>query len=531
MSLDGNAQTFIPYTLNGVSDAGLGTAYVPYTGAISDTDLGGKAIRTTNTPALANDLVNKTYVDTADALKVPYTGATGNVTLGAFNLTSTTAQFTGVTAGAPTNYLGIDGSGNLRSVAPLLGSNNSFTGTNSFTNTVTLAPATAAATFTLGINGSNQIVKFTPSGGIGGSVSAGYVPYASSANTLADSIVNQTSGQISVAGKVACSQVNLTGITIGDAGLQSELTNILNLNLNFRGTTTTSERGIGLRLDGRPAENPFSFFYRPPGTTTDLTRMVISSAGSVGIGTATPAYKLDVSGGATRVNSGDSSYTVYGPNATWNANLIVGATPDVAGPSTAQVIATNGNLHLDGGNSNAIYYGYYANNRSAPNSHQFWGGTYVFNQLPQNNSDFSQVCVMNGNQMLRSQAVAHQVVVYASNSWAGGTNLVNAFYRYNGYTSQMIIGRLSYYVSGSTQAYYTMRIYSQSTGQVWYFQLNNFTNFGLNHITVPIYAVFTSGYSTATGWFDIYVYNAGNCITDPNDILDIHVITLPASQF
>lgn len=68
MSLDGNAQTFIPYTLNGVSDAGLGTVYVPYTGAISDTDLGSKAIRTTNTPALANDLVNKTYADTKASL-------------------------------------------------------------------------------------------------------------------------------------------------------------------------------------------------------------------------------------------------------------------------------------------------------------------------------------------------------------------------------------------------------------------------------------------------------------------------------
>jgi len=68
MSLDGNSQSFIPYTLNGVSDAGLGTVYVPYTGAISDTDLGSKAIRTTNTPALANDLVNKTYADTKASL-------------------------------------------------------------------------------------------------------------------------------------------------------------------------------------------------------------------------------------------------------------------------------------------------------------------------------------------------------------------------------------------------------------------------------------------------------------------------------
>jgi hypothetical protein len=222
---------------------------------------------------------------------------------------------------------------------------------------------------------------------------------------------------------------------------------------------------------------------------------------------------------------------VYGPNATWGANLIVGATPDVAGPSTAQVIATNGNLHLDGGNSRDIYYGSYANSRSAPNAHIFSGGSYNFGSLPQNYSEYSQVCVMAGDRMLRSQAVAHQVVVYPSNSWGPGTNLVNAFYRFNGYTSQMIIGRLSYYVTGGTMAYPTIRIYSQSTGQVWYFQTNNYTNNSYNHITVPVYAVFTSGYSTATGWFDIYVYNAANCNTDGNDILDIHVITLPVSSY
>ena len=159
------------------------------------------------------------------------------------------------------------------------------------------------------------------------------------------------------------------------------------------------------------------------------------------------------------------------------------------------------------------------------------GGTYNFQSLPQNYSDYAQVCVMAGDRMMRSQAVAKSCAIYTSVAWGGGVNIVNAFYRFNAYTSQAIIGRLSYYVSGSTQAYYIIRIYSQQTGQFWYFQYNNFTNVTFNHITVPVYVVFTSGYTSATGWFDIYVYNAGNCITDGNDILDIHLITQPVSGF
>jgi hypothetical protein len=75
--------------------------------------------------------------------------------------------------------------------------------------------------------------------------------------------------------------------------------------------------------------------------------------------------------------AGDNSYMRYGPNGSWNANLIVGATPDRAGASTAQVICTNGNLHLDAGNSNDIYYGLYATQRGTPNAHRFSGHVHI----------------------------------------------------------------------------------------------------------------------------------------------------------
>jgi len=84
--------------------------------------------------------------------------------------------------------------------------------------------------------------------------------------------------------------------------------------------------------------------------------------GNLGVGVASPGYKLDVIGnGAFR--SGDNSYVYYGPNGTWGGALYVGATPNRSGASTAQVISTNGNLHLDAGSGNDMYLNYYSNGR------------------------------------------------------------------------------------------------------------------------------------------------------------------------
>jgi len=92
--------------------------------------------------------------------------------------------------------------------------------------------------------------------------------------------------------------------------------------------------------------------------------------------TSAPTYGLSVYGGATigygnsaglavtgriTVQNGNDSGTLYGPNATWGAYLYVGAASNNVASTTAQVISTDGNLHIDSGSgSKQIYMNYYS---------------------------------------------------------------------------------------------------------------------------------------------------------------------------
>lgn len=80
--------------------------------------------------------------------------------------------------------------------------------------------------------------------------------------------------------------------------------------------------------------------------------------------------------GSVDIEAGDNSSTYYGPNATWGAYLLVGARQNAITSNRAQVISTNGNLHLDGAIGREIYYGYYAWNGGGQNNHRFYGNSY-----------------------------------------------------------------------------------------------------------------------------------------------------------
>lgn len=81
------------------------------------------------------------------------------------------------------------------------------------------------------------------------------------------------------------------------------------------------------------------------------TKVVVN--GNVGIGTSSPGAKMHLS-------SGDASYAWYGPNTTWGGFLIVGACQNQVTTLKAQVISTDGNIHLDSATSKSAYINYYS---------------------------------------------------------------------------------------------------------------------------------------------------------------------------
>jgi hypothetical protein len=269
-------------------------------------------------------------------------------------------------------------------------------------------------------------------------------------------------------------------------------------------------------------------FYMGDATTTEMKFQCENNAQLTLATQGTTRMTIKTTGDMTHT-AGDSSYIRYGPNGTWNSYLTVGATPDRSGASNAQVITTNGNLHLDGGNSNTIYYGYYANSRSTPNGHQFYGSDISFqSSLPQNTSPYSGVICMDGNYLRRSQAV-NKLVYFSNNvAWGGGVNTTYAFYLYNTTCSVQIWGKNSGWYSGAGMMQTMIRVYSQSAGTYYYYPFNAFVNVGNNHFTVPLNYATTFPY---TGWYDIYVYSTSGWITDGNDQLTIGVSILPVSGF
>jgi hypothetical protein len=86
---------------------------------------------------------------------------------------------------------------------------------------------------------------------------------------------------------------------------------------------------------------------------SQVANMVLKPSGYVGIGTTNPGAKLHVS-------NGDSSLALFGPNTSWGAYLYVGASPSVIGTGYAQVISTDGNLHLDSATAKNTYINYYS---------------------------------------------------------------------------------------------------------------------------------------------------------------------------
>jgi hypothetical protein len=149
--------------------------------------------------------------------------------------------------------------------------------------------------------------------------------------------------------------------------------------LHVEGTSSTSPIYKGA---GAAATSTFNYILNAPapGTTSGgavhfingSTRSTDGGQSTYTIRNDSGALNLGNSNHATRIlsnsfeySNGDGSVTVYGPNTTWNSYLFVGAASD-RNPNNnsdrAQVITTNGNLHLDAGGSRDIYMNHYSGN-------------------------------------------------------------------------------------------------------------------------------------------------------------------------
>lgn len=86
----------------------------------------------------------------------------------------------------------------------------------------------------------------------------------------------------------------------------------------------------------------------------DIGTLRLQSKGGYG-------FQINTTTGYTRKDGGDNSKIIFGPNATWNAFLVVGAGLSEVSTDRAQTIVTNGNLHIDSALSKDLYFNYYSN--------------------------------------------------------------------------------------------------------------------------------------------------------------------------
>ena len=153
--------------------------------------------------------------------------------------------------------------------------------------------ATAAASFTLGLNASNQIVKYTPSSGIGGSVTSGYIPYASAANTLADSLLYKSGNNTGIGTTSPAGRFTIYATSAVDADRLSSLvvdTYRAGIRLTSNGTAGCDWNFWVSTAGEAPPQDALCFYNQG----TSQFRMVITRDGNVGIGTTNPTGKLTV---------------------------------------------------------------------------------------------------------------------------------------------------------------------------------------------------------------------------------------------
>jgi len=394
----------------------------------------GSVVKNLIAPTTSLDGANKGYVDTQDALRVPYVGASANLQLGSNSLIATTAQFTGVTSATPSLALGVDGSGNLRSFAVpsgsgLLTTNNTWTGTNDFNNN--FSAGKNAITATLTPRTWNQ-------------------PYWTAGTGTATYSYNTGTSQGTAYGNTGVSSftLNSTGLTIGyGQTYQMTITNMVFSTPASGGVYfTITQSGTPLYDSGylstySSTTRSFNFAAQANGTSISMTVFDFAGASSQPyffFGTitltalSTTLSNPYVSGG---LQIGSISYptptalTTYGNVAITGTTAITGATTitgtaSVSGVITATGIATGTPTTTIGLNSSNQLVKY-----TNPVSSVFTGSVSA-NSIPyasstNNFANSSMYQISTGEIGVGEPAPVAQFQVQGTTALCGGTNYAN----------------------------------------------------------------------------------------------------------
>ena len=456
-------------------------------------------------------------------------GGVGNFSIidgqgGGPRLTITSSGYVGIGTTLPYGPLHVALSSTL--VTPTYWNSNQFAIFGGTTNT---SPAVALGFGSgSGFNTGGQMISYNPS--------SGFQPMNFGASSYYWSLAgfNTNSLVLNSAGNLTLTTNNGQPFTIISSGTDS----------NIYLQATTGGRNYYIGSGGTSSGGGAGNFYIYDGSSGGGLRMAINASGYMALGgSINPTYRLDVNtSGSVRAGSyvavgygqdgyaqdryidSGGTYGVMWRNDGSNTYLLVTANGSPYGIWNSYrpfyFENGNGNVHLNAGNTGQLIM------ESST--------AYFSNGLPQQTDYYCYPVVLNVNQQLcRSQAVNQNTLNIQGMAWGGGYNTTYCFYRYNSYTSVRLTGKLSYYVSSSGLAYPYVRIYSQSSGQYWYYSLQAFTNGTYNHVTFPFSIIFND-YTpavSATGWFDVYIYNSSGCNTDTNDQLWLDVQVLPASNF
>jgi hypothetical protein len=267
-----------------------------------------------------------------------------------------------------------------------------------------------------------------------------------------------------------------------------------------------------------------------------------ASNGYLGIGINAPTAPLDVQGiinmGAWNglydsivFNRGPTANTY--PNITCQDNTIFMYASGAGGWLTDTAVGDMG-IRVNSGRS--IRFGANGGSGSGMVINSTGVGVNVglyLGSVPQNNTYYGTraLCLNLSNQVCFGSSVGRSTLSSRSSNWAGGVNLTNAFYRHNSSVSVVISGLFSCYTGSSGTIYPYIRIYSQSSGYYYYFNQQNYQNITYAHTSYPFSVLLNADNAGDVGWYDIYIYSAGNIITDTNDVLVVTIQTFNGNNF